>query len=124
MVRARLAVGRSAGSLLSVLIIVYPRQDCNMDYEWHSIGRVAAAHEVVINSGEAPRPFALAGMRRVQGHGVLAYFGWPQAHEDEAERAVRAGLDLVAPWRDWQRRMMQASPHGSASPPAAWWWAS
>jgi class 3 adenylate cyclase/predicted ATPase len=29
------------------------------------------------------------------GDGVLAYFGWPQAHEDDAERAVRAGLDLV-----------------------------
>jgi predicted ATPase/class 3 adenylate cyclase len=26
--------------------------------------------------------------------GVLAYFGWPVAHEDEAERAVRAGLAL------------------------------
>jgi class 3 adenylate cyclase len=23
------------------------------------------------------------------------YFGWPHAHEDEAERAVRAGLDLT-----------------------------
>ena len=29
------------------------------------------------------------------GDGVLAYFGWPQAHEDDAERAVRAGLQLV-----------------------------
>ena len=29
------------------------------------------------------------------GDGVLAYFGWPQAHEDQAERAVRAGLDAV-----------------------------
>jgi hypothetical protein len=29
------------------------------------------------------------------GDGVLAYFGWPQAHEDNAERAVRAGLALV-----------------------------
>ena len=29
------------------------------------------------------------------GDGVLAYFGWPQAHEDDAERAVRAGLELV-----------------------------
>ena len=28
--------------------------------------------------------------------GVLVYFGWPQAHEDDAERAVRAGLGLVA----------------------------
>ncbi len=26
------------------------------------------------------------------GDGVLVYFGWPQAHEDDAERAVRAGL--------------------------------
>jgi class 3 adenylate cyclase len=27
---------------------------------------------------------------------ILIYFGYPQAHEDDAERAVRAGLDLVA----------------------------
>jgi class 3 adenylate cyclase len=25
----------------------------------------------------------------------LVYFGYPQAHEDDAERAVRAGLDLI-----------------------------
>ena len=30
------------------------------------------------------------------GDGVLIYFGYPQAHEDDAERAVRAGLGLVA----------------------------
>ena len=29
------------------------------------------------------------------GDGVLTYFGYPQAHEDDAERAVRAGLELV-----------------------------
>ncbi|MCZ6860794.1 MAG: AAA family ATPase [Alphaproteobacteria bacterium] len=29
------------------------------------------------------------------GDGVLAYFGWPRAYEDQAERAVRAGLDAV-----------------------------
>ena len=29
------------------------------------------------------------------GDGVLVYFGWPQAHEDDAERAVRAGLAMV-----------------------------
>ena len=33
---------------------------------------------------------------RYLGDGVLAYFGYPQAHEDDAEQAVRAGLDLVA----------------------------
>jgi class 3 adenylate cyclase/predicted ATPase len=30
------------------------------------------------------------------GDGVLAYFGYPEAHEDDAERAVRAGLELIA----------------------------
>ena len=30
------------------------------------------------------------------GDGVLVYFGYPQAHEDDAERAVHAGLELVA----------------------------
>jgi class 3 adenylate cyclase/predicted ATPase len=34
------------------------------------------------------------------GDGVLAYFGYPQAHEDDADRAVRAGLELVAAVRD------------------------
>jgi tetratricopeptide (TPR) repeat protein len=30
------------------------------------------------------------------GDGVLIYYGYPQAHEDDAERAVRAGLELIA----------------------------
>src|SRR3974390_3567933 len=30
------------------------------------------------------------------GDGVLVYFGYPQAHEDDAERAVRAALELIA----------------------------
>jgi len=30
------------------------------------------------------------------GDGLLVYFGWPRAHEDDAERAVRAGLGIVA----------------------------
>ena len=33
---------------------------------------------------------------KYMGDGVLAYFGWPQAQEDEAERAVRAGLAIAA----------------------------
>ena len=32
---------------------------------------------------------------KLMGDGVLAYFGWPRAHEDEAERAVRASLAAV-----------------------------
>src|SRR5262249_4548005 len=41
-----------------------------------------------------------AVVRRYDGHiakffgdGVLVYFGWPQAHEDDGERAVRTGLE-------------------------------
>src|SRR5688572_14416184 len=32
---------------------------------------------------------------KFMGDGVLAYFGWPRAHEDDAERAVRAGLAVA-----------------------------
>src|SRR5215813_7893321 len=32
---------------------------------------------------------------KYMGDGVLAYFGYPWAHEDDAERAIRAGLALV-----------------------------
>jgi class 3 adenylate cyclase/predicted ATPase len=35
-------------------------------------------------------------LAKYMGDGVLAYFGYPRAHEDDAERAVRAGLDMVA----------------------------
>src|SRR3984957_1163097 len=35
-------------------------------------------------------------VEKCMGDGVLIYFGYPQAHEDDAERAVRTGLQLVA----------------------------
>lgn len=38
------------------------------------------------------------------GDGLLAYFGWPRAHEDDAERAVRAGLEIVAAVRKLDSR--------------------
>jgi class 3 adenylate cyclase/predicted ATPase len=31
-----------------------------------------------------------------RGDGILAYFGYPRAHEDDGERTVRAGLDIIA----------------------------
>ena len=34
-------------------------------------------------------------LARYMGDGVLAYFGYPQAHEDDAERAIRASLEVV-----------------------------
>ena len=43
---------------------------------------------------------AIAGMggtiATTTSHEILAFFGWPDAHEDDAERAVNAGLDAVA----------------------------
>ncbi|MBP2236741.1 putative ATPase/class 3 adenylate cyclase [Sinorhizobium kostiense] len=44
---------------------------------------------------------------KYMGDGVLAYFGYPRAHEDEAERAVRAGLAAIEAVRNLQ------APHGT-----------
>ena len=44
-------------------------------------------HELVLGRDER---------RDYMGDGVLVYFGYPQAHEDDAERAVRAGLDAAS----------------------------
>jgi class 3 adenylate cyclase/predicted ATPase len=38
------------------------------------------------------------------GDGVLAYFGYPASHEDDAQRAIRAGLEIVA----WARQQTDA----------------
>jgi class 3 adenylate cyclase len=44
---------------------------------------------------EAVRRFG-GFVAKYMGDGVLVYFGYPEAHEDDAERAVRAGLQLIA----------------------------
>ena len=44
------------------------------------------------------------------GDGVLVYFGWPQAHEDDALRAVRTGLGLLEAIGPLNTRLAQA--HG------------
>jgi class 3 adenylate cyclase len=44
---------------------------------------------------EAVRRFG-GFVAKYMGDGVLVYFGYPEAHEDDAERAVRAGLELIA----------------------------
>jgi class 3 adenylate cyclase len=41
------------------------------------------------------------------GDGLLVYFGYPQAHEDDAQRAVRAGLGLLAAMGTLNTRLMQ-----------------
>ena len=42
------------------------------------------------------------------GDGLLIYFGYPQAHEDDAQRAIRAGLGLLAALGDLSTRLQQA----------------
>ncbi|HEU0215327.1 MAG TPA: AAA family ATPase [Stellaceae bacterium] len=52
---------------------------------------VGAYHRCV---AETIAPFA-GFVAKYMGDGVLVYFGWPEAHEDDAERAVRAGLAVI-----------------------------
>ena len=47
---------------------------------------------------------------KYMGDGVLVYFGYPQAHEDDAERAVRAGLELIAAVGRAQDARLAANP--------------
>jgi class 3 adenylate cyclase len=52
---------------------------------------ISAYHKCV---AEAVRRFG-GFVAQYLGDGVLVYFGYPEAHEDDAERAVRAGLELI-----------------------------
>ncbi|HYZ41935.1 MAG TPA: adenylate/guanylate cyclase domain-containing protein, partial [Stellaceae bacterium] len=52
---------------------------------------VGAYHRCV---ADTVGPFA-GFVAKYMGDGVLVYFGYPEAHEDDAERAVRAGLAVI-----------------------------
>ena len=52
---------------------------------------IAAYHRAVADVVRSFEGF----VAKYMGDGVLAYFGYPRAHEDDAERAVRAGLGVV-----------------------------
>jgi class 3 adenylate cyclase/predicted ATPase len=54
-------------------------------------GVIAAFHSAVADVVRSFDGF----VAKYMGDGVLVYFGYPQAHEDDAERAVRAGLGLI-----------------------------
>jgi hypothetical protein len=65
------------------------------------------------------------------GDGLLVYFGYPQAHEDDAQRAVRTGLGMMEAMATLNRRLEQQP--GSAwrsalgsTPGSSWWgrWAA
>jgi class 3 adenylate cyclase len=44
------------------------------------------------------------------GDGVLAYFGWPRAHQDDAERAVRSALAVTAAASRLETRTAATAP--------------
>jgi class 3 adenylate cyclase len=52
---------------------------------------IAAYHRAVANVVGGFDGF----VAKYMGDGVLVYFGYPRAHEDDAERAVRAGLGVI-----------------------------
>ena len=51
-------------------------------------------HAYRIHCGEVIARYD-GSVARYVGDGILTYFGWPAAHEDDAERAVRAALEIV-----------------------------
>src|SRR3954469_18566236 len=58
--------------------------------------RIGAYHRRVATGIERVGGF----VAKYLGDGVLAYFGYPRAQEDDAERAIRAGLEFVGVGRD------------------------
>ena len=62
------------------------------------------------------------------GDGLLVYFGYPQAHEDDAQRAVRAGLGIIAALGHLTVRSRAAPAYCPGSDEWAsirgWWWSA
>ncbi len=54
-------------------------------------------------------------MAQYLGDGLLVYFGYPAAHEDEAQRAVRAGMEIV-------RAHISSPAGGTESYPSPHWY--
>ena len=61
-------------------------------------------------SRSAPRSFTRfdGHIAQLLGDGLLVYFGYPHAHEDDAHRAVRTGLGILAAMGDLNSRLQQA----------------
>ena len=69
---------------------------------------------------------ALTVVRRYDGHiaqhlgdGLLVYFGYPVAHEDDAERAVRAGLEIITAIQKKVSSPSAGKGRGFTSPPSS-----
>ena len=61
---------------------------------------------------------------KYMGDGALVYFGYPEAYEDAAARAILAGLALVEAVGALRRSTPTSRSFASASPPGRWWSAS
>jgi class 3 adenylate cyclase len=61
-------------------------------YDPEDLREVISAHHSCV--GETVARYA-GFVAKYFGDGVLVYFGYPEAHEDDAERAVRAGLAVI-----------------------------
>ena len=76
------------------LILLASGGDCELhNEEPEDLREVISAYQKCV--AETVQRFG-GFVAKYMGDGVLVYFGYPQAHEDDAERAVRAGLELVA----------------------------
>src|SRR5918995_6319346 len=60
---------------------------CRLDPE--EMGELLRRYQAAVNGAIARFEGHIA---KYMGDGILAYFGYPRAHEDDAERAIRAGL--------------------------------
>ena len=59
------------------------------------------------------------------GDGVMAYFGWPEAHDNDAERAARAGLAILEAISKLNEQPVRPSSRREwASIQARWWLAA
>ncbi len=61
-------------------------------------------------------------IRRYDGHiaqhlgdGLLVYFGYPAAHEDDAQRAVRAGLEIIQALQKWVPSLLAGERQGEGA---------
>ena len=82
----------SAGSSLSCFAIWSARPRWPLASIQRICGRCLASYRAAV--AEVVAGFG-GYVAKYMGDGVLAYFGYPQAHEHDAEQAVRAGLALI-----------------------------
>src|SRR6185295_195778 len=74
------------------------------DRDPEDLGELISAYRAVCRSSIERYEGFIA---RYVGDGILAYFGYPRAHEDEAERAVRAGLAIIDGMKKLNQRLVR-----------------